>query len=192
MIQQSGAHQWSDVLDKFVDIDEISADAIMSYFTPLEEFIEENEKGFEYKSGAAADEQFEELEKHILQEINAPTTTSQPIIKISSTTEATSSPNKITSNSTNMQTMVKSKSSVYIREDKLKNPGSTLLTNVSSDKSSLTFDTLDTTQDNTSEVNTSKAVWAVSAVLIAIVIICIIAIFGRRRCRKMPKNRRYV
>lgn len=197
MIQQGGAHRWPDVLDKFVDIDDISADALISYFTPLEEFIEENEKEFEYKSGAAADEELEELEKHILQEINVPSTTLQSIIKINSTTEALS-PNKITSSTKNMQTKesveksLESKSSVYIREDKLTNLGSTLPTNVSSNKSSLTFDTLDNTQDSSPKVNTSKAVWAVSAVLVAIVIICIIAIFGRRRCRKTPKNRRYV
>ena len=197
MIQQGGAHHWQDILDKFVDIDDVSADALLSYFTPLEEFIEENEKEFEYKSGAAADKELEELEKRILQEINAPTTTPQPIITTNGiTTKATSSLHKITSNTKNMQTKVdkslESKSSVYIREDKLKNSSSNLPTNISLDKSSLTFTTVNDTQDSTLKINTSKAVWAVSAVLIAIVIICIIAIFGRRRCRKTPKNRRYV
>lgn len=197
MIQQGGAHHWQDILDKFVDIDDVSADALLSYFTPLEEFIEENEKEFEYKSGAAADKELEELEKRILQEINAPTTTPQPIITTNgTTTKATSSLHKITSNTKNMQTKVdkslESKSSVYIREDKLKNSSSNLPTNISLDKSSLTFTTVNDTQDSTLKINTSKAVWAVSAVLIAIVIICIIAIFGRRRCRKTPKNRRYV
>ncbi|XP_029161512.1 angiotensin-converting enzyme-like [Nylanderia fulva] len=197
MIQQGGANQWPDSLDKFLDLDDITADALLSYFAPLEEFIEENEKAFEYKSGATADKELEELEKHILQEINTLITTSQPIIKISSTTEATSSPNKIASNTKNMQAKVEksleSKSSMYVREDKVKNSGPNLPTNGSSDKSSLNFDThVEDTQDNTPKVSTSKAVWAISAVLIALVVICIIAIFGRRRCRKTPKNRRYV
>lgn len=39
---------------------------------------------------------------------------------------------------------------------------------------------------------TNKAVYAVGAVLVATILVCIIAIFGRRRCTKTPKNRRYV
>ncbi|KAL6425876.1 hypothetical protein ACFW04_008893 [Cataglyphis niger] len=194
MIQQGGALHWQDILNKFVDIDDVSADALISYFTPLEEFIEENEKEFKYKSGATADKELEELEKYILQEINTPTATPQLITTISSiTTKDMSSPHKITSNAKNMQTKIeKSKSSVYTREDKLKNSASSLSNKTSLDKSSLTLNTFDDTQDSTHKNNTSKAVWAVSAVLVAIVIICIIAIFGRRRCRKTPKNRRYV
>lgn len=197
MIQQSGAFHWQDILDKFVDIDDVSADALISYFTPLEEFIEENEKKFKYKSGATADKELEELEKHILQEINTPTVTSQLTTTISSiTTKDMSSPHKIPSNAKNMQTKVEksleSKSSVYTQEDKLKNSGSNLPNRTSLNKSSLTLDTFNDTQYSTHTINTSKAVWAVSAVLVALVIICIIAIFGRRRCRKTPKNRRYV
>ncbi|XP_072756511.1 angiotensin-converting enzyme isoform X2 [Anoplolepis gracilipes] len=194
MIQQGGALRWQDILDKFIDIDDISADALLSYFTPLEEFIEENEKEFKYKSGATADKELEELEKHILQEINTPTVTPQPTTRNSKTTTATL--DKKTSNAKNMQAKVEkpleSKSSVYIREDKLNNSDSNLPNKISLDKSSLTVDTLDDTQDSTHKINTSKAVWAVSAVLVAIVVICIIAIFGRQRCRKTPKNRRYV
>lgn len=197
MIQQGGALHWQDILDKFVDIDDVSADALISYFTPLEEFIEENEKEFKYKSGTTADKELEELEKHILQEINTPTATPQLITTISSiTTKDISSLHKITSNAKNMQTKVEksleSKSSVYTREDKLKNSASSLPNKTSLDKSSLTLNTFDDTQDSSHKNNTSKAVWAISAVLVAVVIICIIAIFGRRRCRKTPKNRRYV
>lgn len=194
MIQQGGALHWQDILNKFVDIDDVSADALISYFTPLEEFIEENEKEFKYKSGEIADKELEELEKHILQEINTPTATPQLITTTSSiTTKDMSSSHEITSNAKNMQTKIeKSKSSVYTREDKLKNSASSLSNKTSLDKSSLTLNTFDDTEDSTHKNNTSKAVWAVSAVLVAIVIICIIAIFGRRRCRKTPKNRRYV
>lgn len=46
--------------------------------------------------------------------------------------------------------------------------------------------------DRKPKINTNKAVWAVAAVLVATVTICIIAIFGRRRCARTPKNRRYV
>ncbi|XP_071647514.1 angiotensin-converting enzyme isoform X1 [Temnothorax longispinosus] len=190
MIQHSGAREWQDVLNNFVDIDDISADALVLYFTPLEEFIEENEDDFEYKSGATADKELEELEKHILREINTPTTTPPTAI----TTKATSY--KIISNAKNMQSKVdkslESKSSIYIKEDK-NNPGLNSPTQVSFNKSSSSMpDVLNGTENNTPKISTSKAVWAISAILIAIVVICIIAIFGRRRCRKTPKNRRYV
>lgn len=195
MIQHSGACEWQDILNKFVDIDDISADALILYFTPLEEFVEENEENFEYKSGMMADKELEELEKHILQEINTPTTTPRTTTTThKTTTKATSY--KTTSNAKNMQSKVEksleSKSSIYM-EDKPKNPESDLPTQVSFNKSSSSLpDILNETENNTPKISTSKAVWAISAILIAIVVICIIAIFGRRRCRKTPKNRRYV
>lgn len=193
MIQHSGTREWQNVVDKFLDIDDISVDALVLYFTPLEEFIEENEENFEYKTGAPADKELEELEKHILREINTPTTTSRPTTTTSRlTTKATSYKTK--SDAKNMQTKVEksleSKSSIYM-EDKPKNPGSDLPTQVSFNKSS-SLDIVNDEENNTPKISTSKAVWTVSAVLIAIVVICIIAIFGRRRCRKTPKNRRYV
>lgn len=195
MIQHSGACEWQDVLNKFLDIDDISASALVSYFTPLEEFIEEIEENFEYKSGATADKELEKLEKHILQEINTPTTT-PPTTTTTHRISTKAASYKTISNAKNMQSKVEksleSKSSIYM-EDKPKNPESDLPTQVSFNKSSSSMpDILNDTENNTPKVNTSKAVWAISAILIAIVIICIIAIFGRQRCRKTPKNRRYV
>ncbi|KAH0950931.1 hypothetical protein HN011_003249 [Eciton burchellii] len=185
MIQRSGVHNWQDDLNKFVEIDDISAYALVSYFTPLEDFIEENEEEFKYKSGETADKELEELEKRILYEINNPT---PPTTTYRSTTKASLS--KTTSNVKNIsktENPLESKSSVYIPESKPKDSVSSLPTNISHEKPS--SDLLDE-QNNTPKINTSKAIWAISAVLIAIVIICIIVIFGRQRCRKTPKNRR--
>nr|XP_012222251.1 PREDICTED: angiotensin-converting enzyme-like isoform X2 [Linepithema humile] len=195
MIQQGGADDWQAVLNNFLDIDDIIVDPLISYFTPLEEFIEENEN-FEYKSGATTDKELEELEKHILKEINTPSTTPVPITTTNQiTTKAASSSYKKISNDKNMQTKVEksldSKSSVYIQEDKPKKSETNSSIDLSVDESSSTDATNDAEND-TPKINTHKAIWAVSAVLIAIVVICIIAIFGRRRCRKIPKNRRYV
>ncbi|KAG5326635.1 ACE enzyme, partial [Pseudoatta argentina] len=194
MIQHSGACEWQDVLNKFVDIDDISANALIQYFTPLEEFIEENEENFEYKSGAIAEKELEELEKHTLREINTPTTT--PPSPTSTHRIVTKASYRLTSNTKNMQSKVEksleSKSSIYM-EDKLKNSGSDLTTQVSFNESSSSMpDISNDTKNSTPKISTSKAVWALSAILIAIIVICIIAIFGRRRCRKTPKNRRYV
>ncbi|XP_011864339.1 PREDICTED: angiotensin-converting enzyme-like isoform X2 [Vollenhovia emeryi] len=199
MIQHSGTRKWQDVLNKCVDIDDISADALVLYFSPLEEFIEDHEENFEYISGATADKELEELEKHILREINTPTTTPPPTTTTAHriTTKATSYKTK--SDVKNMQSKgeksLESKSSIYM-EDKPRNPGSDSPTQVPFNKSSSLSspmpDLVNDIDNKTVEIGTSKAVWAVSAVLIAIVVISIIAIFGRRRCRKTPKNRRYV
>ncbi|XP_011703088.1 PREDICTED: angiotensin-converting enzyme 2-like [Wasmannia auropunctata] len=197
MIQHSGAGEWQDVLNKFVDIDDISADALVQFFSPLEEFIEEHEEIFEYKSGATADKELEELEKYTLREINTPTTTPPTTTTTTrrKTTKATSY-KKTISGAKNMQSEVEksleSESSIYV-EDKPKNSGFDSSTQDSVNKSSSSVpDILNDTENGTPKISTSKAVWAISAILIAIVVICIIAIFGRRRCRKTPKNRRYV
>ncbi|XP_020295000.1 angiotensin-converting enzyme-like isoform X2 [Pseudomyrmex gracilis] len=193
MIQHGGDQNWPDVLNKYVDIDDIDATALISYFWPLEEFIEEHEEDFEYKSGDAANDELEKLRKRILKEINTPTTTPAPTTTTKRTTTEATSSYKIKSNEKNMQSKVdkslEAKSSVYTREDKPKTVG--LPIQDSLDKSSPINDTSNV-PDSTPKINTSKAVWAVSAILVAIVVICVIAIIGRRRCRRTPKNRRYV
>jgi len=186
MIQRSGVHSWQDDLNKFVEIDDISAHALVSYFTPLEDFIEENEEEFKYMSDEAADRELEELEKRILYEINNPTT--PPTTTYRSTTSLPKTMSSV-KNISKTENPLESKSSVYVPENTPKDPVSSLSTTVSHEKPS--SDLLDE-QNNAPKINTSKAIWAISAVLIAIVIICIIVIFGRQRCRKTPKNRRYV
>lgn len=192
MIQHGGDQNWPDVLNKYVDIDDIYATALISYFRPLEEFIEEHEEDFEYKSGDAVDEELEKLGKRILKEINTPTTTPAPTTTTKRTTTEGTSSYKIKSNEKNMQSKVdkslETKSSVYTREDKPKTVSSPIQN--SPDKSPP--DSMSNVPDSTPKINTSKAIWAVSAILVAIVVICVIAIFGRRRCRRTPKNRRYV
>lgn len=194
MIQQGGADDWQAVLNNFLDIDDILVDSLVSYFTQLEVFIEENEN-FEYKSGAVTDKELEELEKRILKEINTPTTTPTPTTTTNRTTTKAASSYKKISNEKNMQTKVEksldSKSSIYIQENKPKKSETNSSIDLPVDKSS-SPDVASDAENDTPKINTRKAVWAVSAVLVAMVVICIIAIFGRRRCRKTPKNRRYV
>lgn len=195
MIQHGGADDWKYIVNKYVDIDDVNADALVSYFRPLDEFIEDNEEDFEYKSGSREDKELEDLEKHILREMNTPTTTPPPIV----TTGAPSSLSKPENNASNQAQIkeqpLKSQSSVYVQSGNLKNPDSSKpnpTTEVPTDTSSAKPDTLDDTQNDEPNINTSKTVWVVGAVLIALVAIITIAIFGRRRCRKTPKNRRYV
>lgn len=194
MILRGGSHNWPDALDKFLDVDDISVDALISYFTRLEEFIEvfieEDEEQFEYKPRMIEEKELEELEKQVLLEINSPTTTSSPISVTSTRKTKILSNTKNSQIQSNIEKSVESKSTVNIRENKAEN--SDLLESKSPE---ISFDkpleTLDDKQ-NKPKISTSKAIWAVSAILIAIITISVIALFGRQRCRKTPKNRRYV
>lgn len=197
MIQNGEACNWVDILSKKLDIDDIYVDSLISYFTPLEELIEIiDEESFEYKSGSEEDKELEELEKHILQEINAPTTTPPTTTTASRKiiTKATWLPKPI-NNVNQVQSKVEKSpeltTSMSIREDKPKNPNLSGSIEVPVNEL-LTPNITNDTQDNLPKINSSKTIWVVSAVLVAIIIICIIAIFGRQRCRKTPKNRRYV
>lgn len=194
MIQSGEARSWLDILSKKLDIDDIYVNSLISYFNPLEELIEISEENFEYISGSKEDKELEELEKLVLQEINAPTTTSPPQ---PSTTTITSRKTKATLpqsiNNANLVQIEEEKSpelttSMSIRENKPNNPDLSGSTEVPVESP----DIANGTQGSSPKINTSKAVWVVSAVLIAIILICIIALFGRQRCRKTPKNRRYV
>ncbi|XP_014475426.1 PREDICTED: angiotensin-converting enzyme-like [Dinoponera quadriceps] len=196
MIQIGGARNWPDILNENLEIDDIYADALISYFTPLEELIELNEEDFKYKSGSNEDEELEKLEKLMLQEINAPTTTLPPSTTITTdkriTAKATSSVKpRDKANQSKVENPPEFTTSVHILENKPNSPDSSGSIQVPVNES-LIPGIVNNTQDNTPKINTSKTVWVVSAVLIAIIVICIIAIFGRRRCRKTPKNRRYV
>lgn len=199
MIQHGGDRSWPEVLDKSINIDDIAVDALISYFTPLEEFIEESEENYEYKSGSREEKELEELEKHVLQEINNPTTAPPPTTTTTVRTTMKAAPPSKTANDgghakSKIHQTLESISSVYVREHKANisdSSGSNPPVEPSTNKS-LTPDTLDDTQDSKPKISTSKAVWAVSAILIAIIAICMIVIFGRQRCRKTPKNRRYV
>lgn len=195
MIQNGGTRNWPDILNDNLDIDDIYADSLISYFAPLEDFIEASEESFEYKSGSKEDKELEELEKHILQEINAPTTTPPPsppptvaITGRQITTKTTLRNNVHQAQQVEM--LPKLTTSVSTRDDKPKSSvssGSEVPVN-----ESLTPGITNDTQDNTPKISTSKTIWVVSVVLIAIIVICMIAIFGKQRCRKTPKNRRYV
>ncbi|XP_032684214.1 angiotensin-converting enzyme 2-like isoform X2 [Odontomachus brunneus] len=197
MIQSGEARNWLDILSKKLDIDDIYVDSLISYFTPLEEFIEINEENFEYISGSKEDQELEELEKLVLPEINAPTTTPPsppPTTTITNRKTKATLPQSI--NNANQVQVEGEKSpelitSVSIRKNKPNNPDLSGSTEVPVNEL-LAPDIGNDTQDSSPKINTSKAVWVVSAVLIAIILICIIAIFGRQRCRKTPKNRRYV
>ncbi|KOC69979.1 Angiotensin-converting enzyme [Habropoda laboriosa] len=199
MIQRGSADDWMKVLDKFLELDEVSFDSLLSFFSPLEDFIDELEENIQYKADTAKESELEELEKRVIVEMNTPstttTTTTTPRSVAGKTKTTSTSSSKQNDGRSGMNTVgnsnknLESKSSILIPENSniLDVP---TITEVPLDKSQL--DSLDTDDDKKPKINTSKAVWAVGAVLLATIVICIIAIFGRQRCRKTPKNRRYV
>lgn len=207
MIQQGSADNWMKVLNKYLEIDQISSSALLSFFSPLEEFIDDLEDDIQYKAVTAKESELEELEKKIIAEVNAPPTTTttttttttpksvvlKPIMRNTTSRSKQNDGRSAINTVTNSNKNLESKSSIHIPEEKLENRNilqTIVTTGVPFDMSLL--DNADTTEDKKPKISTSKAVWAVGAVLIATIIICIIAIFGRQRCRKAPKNRRYV
>jgi len=193
MIQRGGARGWRDDLKKFLRIDDVSADALVSYFTPLEDFIEENEEAFGEKSDETADSRIlEELRKRIFHEINNLTMSFPTTMARGKSTTETSLP-KITSS---VRSVSKTEdpciSSVHItpNEPTDSNLASSLPTKITLKKPSSTYDLLDQQRNSTPEIDTSKAIWAINAVVAAIVVICVIVIFGRQRCRETAKRNR--
>ncbi|CAL7934213.1 unnamed protein product [Xylocopa violacea] len=200
MIQQGSANDWMKVMDKYLEIDQISSDSLLSFFSPLEDYIDDIDEDFHYKGISAKESELDELEKTIIAEINAPPTTTTTPKSVSTKTKKSDATlrNKQNDERSNVNTVtdpnknLKFKSSVQLSDEKPDDRN--ILKSVTTTEVPLNespFDDLDTEPDKP-KINTSKAVWAVAAVLLATIIICIIAIFGRRRCRKTPKNRRYV
>lgn len=201
MIQQGSAYDWMKVTEKYLEIDEISTSSLISFFSPLEDFIDELLEDFEYKPVTAKESELDELAERIIAEANAPPTTT--------TTTTTTPRTLVTRTKNNKQNDGRSDTNIVDNSRKnttWKSSGAeskmnslenhNVLVSTTTEAEAVPFDgpLMDDNLDDNEKpkINTSKAVWAVGAVLLATIIICIIAIFGRQRCRKTPKNRRYV
>ncbi|KAG7213428.1 hypothetical protein KM043_002712 [Ampulex compressa] len=201
MIQQGSADDWMGMLNKYLEIDDITADPLLSFFSPLEEFLEEIQEDFQYKSGSQEDATLDILEKRIIEEINAPTTTTTPATTTVTMKKkevlSTVGPTKASQAGLHINTVAPVKkelaSESHVQADKPDSEDKSSMektTKVPFDESLM--DNPEIEEETKPKINTSKAVWAVGAVLVATITVCVIAIFGRRRCRKTPKNRRYV
>ncbi|XP_047345333.1 angiotensin-converting enzyme 2-like isoform X1 [Vespa velutina] len=199
LIQQGSAENWIDALSKLFEIDDISIYALTSFFSPLESFIEElNEEEIDHNFESNGDVELEEVERMIIKEMNAPTTTPTTTTttkKIRTTLSTTPKyAQKRFNDSAKFLKPIEFDLSSNIQADKPKSDtdSETKQTTVNPYEQSFDFNNLENEDEKKPKMHTSKAVWAVAAVLIATVTICIIAIFGRQRCRKTSKNRRYV
>lgn len=208
MIRKGFADNWSDVMKNYLEIDRINADELLAYFSPLVDHIDEEEELNE--DFTLPEEQEKELDligDKYRKIFNAPETTT--------TSTTTRSPRPVVTTTTTRKPITSMSSgnlSAGNTQDKMEPPKSWLSDETSKNSTSsrdvgifsateskgIPIETGAEQSDETGsndeslKPNTSKAVWAVGAVLVATVAICIIAIFGRRRCRKVPKNRRYV
>lgn len=182
MIQYGPGDNWTEVVQRHLNIYEVSADSLLKYFAPLEEYLDEVEDDLAGPVSSVYEETLEKLEieyqekaeKALKTTTPAPITNTTPIARAASIEPS------------NTKTTIEQKSS---------SPQAPIAqTPIVSTKGPSTVEKTITTENNDKIIKsgTSKAVWAVGAVLIAIVTIVIIALFGRQRCRKTPKNRRYV
>ncbi|KAK2582171.1 hypothetical protein KPH14_004528 [Odynerus spinipes] len=201
LVQHGAADNWMGVITKFLEIDDIIEYSLITFFTPLEDFIAEMEEDeFDYKFEPTNDAELEEVERAIIQEINAPTTTPTTTttttqkIKLTTTLPTKSEDDK-SHGTSKSDKKAESDLSSNIQADKPKSDTDSQTKQVTPNPYDelFKFDDLKNEEDEKKpKINSSKAVWAVAAVLVATIIICVIAIFGRQRCRKTPKNRRYV
>lgn len=184
-------------MNKLFEIDDISIYALTSFFSPLESFIEEiNEEQIDHNFESHGDAELEEVEQMIIEEMNAPTTTPTTTTnKIQTTLSTTAKYTQKSLNNFGQSTKyIESDLSSNIQTDKKKSDtdSESKQTTINPYEQSFDLNNLENEDEKKPKMHTSKAVWAVAAVLVATITICIIAIFGRQRCRKTSKNRRYV
>ncbi|KAI4495442.1 hypothetical protein M0802_008656 [Mischocyttarus mexicanus] len=197
LIHQGSAESWMDALDKVFNIDDISKYSLTSFFSPLETFIEEmNEEEDDRNFQSNGETELEEIERMIIKEINEPTTMPTTTTTTTTTTKIQTTTSSIKKKYTveKLNDLSKSKKLVDSSSNiQMDNPKSDIKDSVTVNpfEKSFDFSDLEQEEEQKPKIHTSKAVWIVAAVLIATVIICIIAIFGRQKCRKTSKNRRY-
>ncbi|XP_046476577.1 angiotensin-converting enzyme 2 isoform X2 [Neodiprion pinetum] len=184
--RESASDNWTTMINKYLEITEVNADALLSYFQPLVEYLD-NEPEDMYSMTTDQQSDIERLEK-LYASSDVTTTARTTTTRMSKPKLLKPSSEKINSSSLSPPAatpIVPEKE----KEGTVKRPNGKIIP-----ESEKPANAPNGEDEYTSDINTSKAVWAVAAVLVATVAICVIAIFGRRRCVKSqtPKNRRYV
>ncbi|XP_046744536.1 angiotensin-converting enzyme 2-like [Diprion similis] len=179
-IRGSASDSWKIMINKYLEVTEVNSDALLSYFQPLLDYLN-NEPEDMYSMTTDQQSDIEHLEK--LYASSDVTTTAR------TTTARMPKPKDVKPSSKKINTSTLPPDTFIVPEKGKKDtvtPNAKIIPEQEKPKIG--------ESEYTDKINTSKAVWAVAAVLIATVAICVIAIFGRRRCVKSqtPKNRRYV
>ncbi|XP_008546546.2 angiotensin-converting enzyme [Microplitis demolitor] len=212
MIQHGSVENWNEAIKKYLQIYDVSVDSLLSYFSPFEEYLDELNDEELVNLPLELEKKLEILEDLYQKNLNNPITTTEAInstttvptnlttdfhkqIELPSNTKSTEP--QIKNNSSSSEIINPTKIPVKVTEKP-----ETIPVKVKKDSNDGVKKEDKGTAEIVNEQNNeagkliksgmSKAVWAVGSVLIATIAIVIIAIFGRRRCRKTPKNRRYV
>lgn len=195
MIQHGTAENWYESVKQYLEFYDVSTDALLSYFSPLEQYLNEQETEEVAEHPTELEKNLERLEDQYKKVFNTPTTTTTTSTTMKPATPATQPSNipkvikdvpSVTVKSQKIEATSKPDTSGGIQADATKAPEQ-ITTSEYED-----VDDYDEKGGKIIKSETNKAVYAVGAVLFATIIIVIISIFGRRRCRKTPKNRRYV
>lgn len=184
---QNNSENWKDLIGKFLEIESISVTPMSDFFGELDYYFESYGEPSEDIDLNAKEIELEQSEKTYRKVANAPTTT----------TTTTSTPTTTSATSTTTTTMrpiaVQTKTqidSLHLDKSDSVLHGTDQPNTFVDDNELMMEDEAET--ERKPKIDKSMAVWVVAGALVATVLICIVAIFGRRRCARTPKNRRYV
>lgn len=204
MIQHGCAENWYEVIKQYLEFYEINVDPLLSYFTPLEQYIDEYKTENDVEVPIEFGKNLEKLEDEFevnFDNLKTKTTTiksttivnmlNKTIIKPPSV-EKDGGHLKELNNSTKIEiTSVKPVGNTGIQADSPRTPEKITKAIVNDNGNNINNVNNKVVEEQTVK-GTTKAIWAISAILVAIISIIVIALFGRHRCRKAPKNRRYI
>ncbi|XP_044583140.1 angiotensin-converting enzyme-like [Cotesia glomerata] len=206
MIQHGSAENWNQAMKSYLQLYDVSVDSLLSYFSPLEQYLDELDEEEVGSLPVELEKKLEALEDQYQRDLNTPSTTEAIKPTTAMPKKATTKSHKQNERplSTEAPKPQANNSSKIITD---KNSGKEVAktteapVNVKKGDGSVKREDNKGIEEEVEHNNEagklikggmSTAVWAVGSVLIATIAIVFIAIFGRRRCRKTPKNRRYV
>ncbi|KAK0160601.1 hypothetical protein PV328_007993 [Microctonus aethiopoides] len=204
MIQHGCAENWYEVIKQYLEFYEINVDPLLSYFTPLEQYIDEYKTENDVEVPIEFEKNLEKLEDEFevnFDNLKTKTTTikSTTIVNMPNKTiikplnvEKDGGHLKELNNLTKIEiTSVKPVGNTGIQADSPRTPEKITKPIVNDNGNNINNVNNKVVEEQTVK-GTTKAIWAISAILVAIILIIVIALFGRHRCRKAPKNRRYI
>lgn len=205
MIQHGSAENWNQAMKSYLQLYDVSVDSLLSYFSPLEQYLDELDEEEVGSLPVELEKKLEALEDQYQRDLNTPSTTETIKPTTAMPKKATTKSHKQNEPPLNTEAPKQTNNSSEIPD---KNSGKEVAktteaapVNVKKGDGSVKREDNKGIEEQVEHNNEagklikggmSTAVWAVGSVLIATIAIVFIAIFGRRRCRKTPKNRRYV
>lgn len=188
MLARNGEMPWPKLISKYIVVDAITVDPLLSFFSPLEDYIEElQEEELDVTALREEEVRFEKSEDKFRELMNTPTTTTTTTTQKPSTSRTTTSSTSAKPENIDHSPQFADKLAVLSTstEKAVKRNKYEELLKAYQEKEQKERETQP-------EKETKKAVYAVGGVLVTTILVTIVAIFGKRRCTRVPKNRRYV